>query len=330
MAAVEAGVARPGRAAAGAGQAPSVAALHADGRLRRASRSRSSSAARAATSSTTTASATSTACPRCSASTPATGATSRPGGADQTKELGFFTNWTSAHPTSIELAARVAALAPGDLNRVFFTSGGSEAVDSALKLCPPVPQAHRQPGPHKVIRADRLPRHDDGRAVHHRHHRRARAVRAAVARRLPRPTTNLYRLRASADPAEAIRDRILFEGPETVAARLPRARAELRRLLRPAGELLPARARDLRRVRRPARLRRGHLLVGPARRVLRRRAHRLPARPHHHGEGPDLLLRADGRGDRLRPRRRAVRRRARRRSATASPSAGTRWPPPSR
>ncbi len=45
-------------------------------------------------------------------------------GADQAKELGFFTNWSYAHPRAIELAARIASLAPGDLNRVFFTSGG--------------------------------------------------------------------------------------------------------------------------------------------------------------------------------------------------------------
>src|SRR5437868_10865058 len=55
-------------------------------------------------------------------------------GADQARELGFFTNWSYAHPRAIELAARIAALAPGDLNRVFFTSGGSEAVESAIKL----------------------------------------------------------------------------------------------------------------------------------------------------------------------------------------------------
>ena len=42
---------------------------------------------------------------------------------DQAKELGFFTNWSYAHPPAIELAARIAGLAPGDLNRVFFTSG---------------------------------------------------------------------------------------------------------------------------------------------------------------------------------------------------------------
>src|SRR5437588_11802726 len=55
-------------------------------------------------------------------------------GADQAKELGFYTNWSYAHPRSIELAARIASLAPGDLNRVFLTSGGSEAVESALQL----------------------------------------------------------------------------------------------------------------------------------------------------------------------------------------------------
>ena len=54
--------------------------------------------------------------------------------AAQARELGFFTNWSYAHPRAIELAARLASLAPGDLNRVFFTSGGSEAVESAWKL----------------------------------------------------------------------------------------------------------------------------------------------------------------------------------------------------
>jgi adenosylmethionine-8-amino-7-oxononanoate aminotransferase len=52
----------------------------------------------------------------------------------QMRELPFYTNWTYAHPRAIELAAEVASLAPGDLNRVFFVSGGSEAVESAWKL----------------------------------------------------------------------------------------------------------------------------------------------------------------------------------------------------
>ena len=53
---------------------------------------------------------------------------------EQMRELPFYTNWSYAHPRAIELAAEVAELAPGDLNRVFFVSGGSEAVESAWKL----------------------------------------------------------------------------------------------------------------------------------------------------------------------------------------------------
>jgi adenosylmethionine-8-amino-7-oxononanoate aminotransferase len=53
---------------------------------------------------------------------------------EQMRELPFYTNWSYAHPRAIELAHEVARLAPGDLNRVFFVSGGSEAVESAWKL----------------------------------------------------------------------------------------------------------------------------------------------------------------------------------------------------
>jgi adenosylmethionine-8-amino-7-oxononanoate aminotransferase len=53
---------------------------------------------------------------------------------EQMRELPFYTNWTYAHPRAIELAQEVASLAPGNLNRVFFVSGGSEAVESAWKL----------------------------------------------------------------------------------------------------------------------------------------------------------------------------------------------------
>src|SRR3982750_3991938 len=54
--------------------------------------------------------------------------------AAQMRELPFYTNWSYAHPRAIELARELASLAPGDLNRVFFVSGGSEAVESAWKL----------------------------------------------------------------------------------------------------------------------------------------------------------------------------------------------------
>ncbi|HKC22033.1 MAG TPA: aminotransferase class III-fold pyridoxal phosphate-dependent enzyme, partial [Gaiellaceae bacterium] len=54
--------------------------------------------------------------------------------AAQMRELPFYTNWSYAHPRAIELADEVASLTPGDLNRLFFVSGGSEAVESAWKL----------------------------------------------------------------------------------------------------------------------------------------------------------------------------------------------------
>ena len=54
--------------------------------------------------------------------------------AAQMRELPFYTNWSYAHPRAIELAAELARLAPGDLNRAFFVSGGSEAIESAWKL----------------------------------------------------------------------------------------------------------------------------------------------------------------------------------------------------
>src|ERR671912_824964 len=53
--------------------------------------------------------------------------------AAQVRELDFYITWSYAHPRAIELATRLASLAPGDLNRAFFTSGGSEAVESAIK-----------------------------------------------------------------------------------------------------------------------------------------------------------------------------------------------------
>jgi len=53
---------------------------------------------------------------------------------EQMRELPFYTNWSYAHPRAIELAAEVTSLAPGDLTRAFFVSGGSEAVESAWKL----------------------------------------------------------------------------------------------------------------------------------------------------------------------------------------------------
>jgi adenosylmethionine-8-amino-7-oxononanoate aminotransferase len=138
-------------------------------------------------------------------------------GADQAKELGFYTNWSYAHPRAIELAARVAELAPGDLNRVFFTSGGSEAVDSALKLCRQYHKLTGNPGRYKVI-SRKLAYH--GTTMGALTATGLPGARAPFEPLFPGSAhvanTNPYRPEVD-DPAEAIRERIEFEGPETVS-----------------------------------------------------------------------------------------------------------------
>ena len=54
-------------------------------------------------------------------------------------------------PVQAELAERIAALAPGDLNRVFFTTGGGEAVESAWKAAKQYFKLIGKPLKHKVI-----------------------------------------------------------------------------------------------------------------------------------------------------------------------------------
>ena len=75
-------------------------------------------------------------------------------GARQAAELAYFPLWSYAHPKAIELAARLAELAPGNLNRVFFTTSGSEAVESAWKLAKQYFKLTGQPGRYKVISRD--------------------------------------------------------------------------------------------------------------------------------------------------------------------------------
>jgi beta-alanine--pyruvate transaminase len=52
----------------------------------------------------------------------------------QAAELDFSPPFQFGHPKAFALATRIAALAPGDLDHVFFTNSGSEAVDTALKI----------------------------------------------------------------------------------------------------------------------------------------------------------------------------------------------------
>jgi adenosylmethionine-8-amino-7-oxononanoate aminotransferase len=143
-------------------------------------------------------------------------------GADQAKELGFFTNWSYAHPPAIELAARIAALAPGDLNRVLFTSGGSEAVESAVKLARQYFKVTGRPNKTKLIARE---------IAYHGTSLGALSATGITELRSPFepltpggshvPATNRYRMPEGMDEsyfAEAIAHRIEFEGPDTVAA----------------------------------------------------------------------------------------------------------------
>ncbi len=71
--------------------------------------------------------------------------------AKQAGELAYFPLWSYAHPTAVELAERISSLTPGDLNRVFFTTGGSEAVEAAWKLARAYFKRVGKPTKHKVV-----------------------------------------------------------------------------------------------------------------------------------------------------------------------------------
>ena len=71
--------------------------------------------------------------------------------AGQMKELGFFPNWSFQHPKSLELAEKLAQIAPGDLDTSFFVSSGSEAVETAIKLARQYHKANGDAERYKVI-----------------------------------------------------------------------------------------------------------------------------------------------------------------------------------
>ncbi|HEY3672714.1 MAG TPA: aspartate aminotransferase family protein [Acidimicrobiia bacterium] len=144
----------------------------------------------------------------------------------QAETLDYFPLWTYAHPPAIELATKLATLAPGDLNRVFFTTGGSEAVESAWKLARQYFRAIGQGQRHKVIAR---------RTAYHGTTLGALAITGVPALRTPfEPLTpgashvsNTNRRRHPlGDDEQAfmlaltdeLEERIVFEGPETVAA----------------------------------------------------------------------------------------------------------------
>jgi adenosylmethionine-8-amino-7-oxononanoate aminotransferase len=142
--------------------------------------------------------------------------------ARQAEELEFFTNWSYAHPPAIELAARIASLAPGDLNRVFFTSGGSEAVESAFKLARQFHLVNGEGRRTKLVARE---------VAYHGTSLGALAATGITDLRAPFeplvpgglhvPNTNSYHWPEDRDPlwaADQIAEQIEFEGPDTVAA----------------------------------------------------------------------------------------------------------------
>jgi adenosylmethionine-8-amino-7-oxononanoate aminotransferase len=148
--------------------------------------------------------------------------------AAQAGKLAFFPLWSYAHPPAIELADRLASYAPGDLNRVFFTTGGGEAVESAWKLAKQYWRLVGRPGKHKVISRS---------IAYHGTPHGALSITGIPELRAPFeplvpgafkvPNTNLYRAPEELrdDPkrfgrwaADRIAEAIEFEGPDTVAA----------------------------------------------------------------------------------------------------------------
>ena len=148
----------------------------------------------------------------------------------QAEELAFFPLWSYAHPKAVELADRLAEYAPGDLNRVFFTTGGGEAVESAFKLAKQYWKLMGRPTKHKVI--SRF-------IAYHGTPQGALAITGIPAMKemfepltpggFRVPNTNYYRAEEMGFPggteeefglwaANRIEEMIQFEGPETVAA----------------------------------------------------------------------------------------------------------------
>ncbi|MDU0314522.1 aspartate aminotransferase family protein [Phycicoccus sp. M110.8] len=148
--------------------------------------------------------------------------------ARQAKDLAFFPLWSYAHPKAIELAERLAAGAPGDLNRVFFTTGGGEAVETAWKLAKQYWKLVGKPTKHKVISRS---------VAYHGTPQGALSITGIPAAKemfeplvpgaFKVPNTNSYRapehLRDDDKAfgrwaADRIAEAIEFEGPDTVAA----------------------------------------------------------------------------------------------------------------
>ena len=152
----------------------------------------------------------------------------RPGRRRAGREAGLLPDLVLRAPGAIELSHRLAAAAPGDLNRVFFTTGGGEAVETAWKAAKQYFKLDRQADEDQGHQpGGRLPRHHAGSAVDHRRAGAQGGVRAAGARArsgCPTPTSTGRRSSATTPRRSAAgrptrsSSRSSFEGPDTVAA----------------------------------------------------------------------------------------------------------------
>ncbi|MGH9172383.1 MAG: aspartate aminotransferase family protein [Acidimicrobiales bacterium] len=144
----------------------------------------------------------------------------------QAEKLAYFPLWSYAHPASIELADRLADYAPADLNRIFFTTGGSEAVETAWKLARQYFKSIGEPSRYKVISRN---------IAYHGTSLGALSITGIPSARIPfeplvpgaRKAMNTNRYRCSDCShldactlrcAESIEQVIEFEGPESIAA----------------------------------------------------------------------------------------------------------------
>jgi adenosylmethionine-8-amino-7-oxononanoate aminotransferase len=142
-------------------------------------------------------------------------------------ELEYFPLWTYAHPRAIELAEKLASLAPGDLNRVFFTTGGGEAVESAWKMARQYHRLRGEADRYKVISRDIAYHGTTMGALTITSVQPYRTVfEPLVPGAIKIPNTNQYRASIFGDEpekfglwsAQQIEEAILREGPDTVAA----------------------------------------------------------------------------------------------------------------
>jgi len=147
--------------------------------------------------------------------------------AKQMKQLDYFPIWSNAHPAAIELAERVLSYAPKSLNRVFFTTGGGEANETAWKLAKQYFKMQGKPLKHKVLTRSV--------AYHGTSHGALSLTGIPAMKKMFEPlvpstfrvpNTNWYRAQDDFETEEdfaiwaanRVEEMILFEDPDTVAA----------------------------------------------------------------------------------------------------------------